>query len=83
MLLLLTERHIENGDKNETQKQQAQLQTFFIEALDFRTSRNEELSRDVINATETATCSALVKLALKLPEAALRPLLFKIFRLEK
>ena len=54
--------------------------TFFIEALEFRTSRKDELSNDVITATEKATCSALVKLALKLPEASLRPLLYKIFR---
>jgi len=78
-LLFITERHIENGEKSETQKQQGQLQSFFIEALDFRTARKDELSADVIDATEKATCSALVKLALKLPEAALRPLLFKIF----
>lgn len=39
----------------------------------------ENVSREMIANVENATCKALVRLSLKLPEASLRPLLFNIF----
>ena len=71
-LLYIVERHIDAVDKTTAVKQQANLQRFFIEALEFRTKNKEGTDRIVIQNIEQATCQALVRLALKLPEASLR-----------
>ena len=73
------ESHIEKVDKNAAVKHQSTLSKFFLEALEFRTSCSSKVSRAQIQTIEKTTCSALVRLALKLPEASLRPLIFKIF----
>lgn len=54
------------------------LQEFFLRALGFRYD-NPSVERSLADSIENSTCVALVRLALKLPEASLRPLLFKIF----
>ena len=59
-------------------KHQGLLQKFFLGALKFRHD-NPSVERSLANSIENSTCVALVRLALKLPEASLRPLLFKIF----
>ena len=71
-LLYIVERHIDAVDKTTAVKQQANLQRFFIEALEFRTKNKEGTDRTLIQNIEQATCQALVRLALKLPEASLR-----------
>ena len=71
-LLYIVERHIDAVDKTTAVKQQANLQRFFIEALEFRTKNKEGTDRTIIQNIEQATCQALVRLALKLPEASLR-----------
>ena len=80
-LLLITEQHIDKLDRGVAVKQQAILQNLFLKALEFRTDHvnSKGVTRDMIVNVENATCKALVRLALKLPEASLRPLLFKIF----
>ena len=79
MLLLVTEQHIETLERGVAVKQQQILQELFLKALQFRSRVESTVSRHVIAKVESATCRALVRLALKLPEASLRPLLFKIF----
>ena len=80
-LLLITEHHIDKLDRGVAVKQQAVLQNLFLKALEFRTDNISKagVTRKIIVNVENATCKALVQLSLKLPEASLRPLLFKIF----
>ena len=83
-LLILVEKLIEKITKNEAVKHHAALTKFFLEALEFRTmthqsTDNDDVTRDQVQLVEKQTCSALVRLALKLPEASLRPLIYKIF----
>ena len=60
-------------------RHQGSLQKLFLEALEFRTTRGNEVARSEFQKIERCTCVALVRLALKLPEASLRPLIYKIF----
>jgi len=77
-LLSLTDKHIDHMERGAATKHQGLLQKFFLGALKFRHD-NPSVERSLANSIENSTCVALVRLALKLPEASLRPLLFKIF----
>ena len=77
-LLNIVEIHIEKIGKEVAVKQQTVLQDLFLMALDYRSTNTTDEASNVLSV-ESSTCKALVKLSLKLPEASLRPLLFKIF----
>ena len=70
-LLAIVEKHIDSLEKGAAVRQQSVFQDFFLRALAFR---EEHPDIDAASATEieTATCNAMVQLALRLPEASLR-----------
>ena len=70
-LLAIVEKHIDSLEKGAAVRKQSVFQDFFLRALAFR---EEHPDIDAASATEieTATCNAMVQLALRLPEASLR-----------
>ena len=70
-LLAIVEKHIDNLEKGAAVKQQSVFQDFFLRALAFR-EEHPTVDDAAISEIETATCNAMVQLALRLPEASLR-----------
>ncbi|XP_008847310.1 HEAT repeat-containing protein 1 [Nannospalax galili] len=72
------QEHIGVMKKEELLSHQAQLTTFFLEALDFRAQHSEDDLEEVGKA-ERWIVDCLVAMVVKLSEATFRPLFFKLF----
>ncbi|KAF0870433.1 HEAT repeat-containing protein 1 [Crocuta crocuta] len=74
----ILQEHIGVMKKEELTSHQAQLTTFFLEALDFRAQHSED-DLEEIGKTENYIIDCLVAMVVKLSEVTFRPLFFKLF----
>uniref|UniRef100_A0A2K6FIH7 HEAT repeat-containing protein 1 n=1 Tax=Propithecus coquereli TaxID=379532 RepID=A0A2K6FIH7_PROCO len=74
----ILQEHIGVMKKEELTSHQAQLTTFFLEALDFRAQHSEN-DLEETGKTESCIIDCLVAMVVKLSEVTFRPLFFKLF----
>ncbi|KAM6218768.1 HEAT repeat-containing protein 1 isoform 2-T2 [Rhynchocyon petersi] len=74
----ILQEHIGVMKKDVLTSHQAQLTSFFLEALDFRAQHSEH-DLEEVGKTESCVIDCLVTMVVKLSEVTFRPLFFKLF----